>query len=87
MCENMIKTRKMRKFSKQEDISINPTWIYSVYTVLGTCRELLNDFRADLMSASQATEEEIRDGAVRRGCRKERTGQDRTGRRKTGVFK
>lgn len=75
MCENMIKTRKMRKFSKQEDISINPTWIYSVYTVLGTCRELLNDFRADLMSASQATEEEIRDGAVRRGCRKERTGQ------------
>jgi hypothetical protein len=65
----------MCKFSKQEDISINPTWMYSVYTVLGTCRELRNDFRADLISASQATEEEIRDGAVRRGCRVDRTGR------------
>ena len=56
-------------------MSIDPIRIFSVFTVLGTCRELLNDFRADLISASQATEEEIRDGAVRRGCRKERTGQ------------
>ena len=53
--------------------------INSAFTVLGTCRELLNDFRADLMSASQATEEEIRDGTVRRGCGGDRTGGHRTG--------
>jgi hypothetical protein len=53
-------------------VSIDPIRIYSVSTVLRTCRELLNDFRADLISASQATEGEIRDGAVRRGCRVDR---------------
>ena len=53
---------------------IDPIRIISVFTVLGTCRELLNDFRADLMSASQATEGEIRDGAVRRGFRRQEGG-------------
>ena len=36
--------------------------------VRDTCKELLNDFRADLISFSEATEDEIRDGAVRSGC-------------------